>query len=479
MLNVGRFSPYCRFMSEGSIIALVLRESRVEWTALQHRKHRAEISQQKSVPLDWPEGLTDHRSPEAATFLKGKLPPLKGSLGIAIPSDRVLMRIIELPSVDTQELLGMAELQVDKFSPFPTDQMALAIEVLHQTEESSRVLIAAVQHDYIDHLGEFLMNAGLYPQSVDVDVLGWWTLIRDEGRLLGSGQEAVVIHDDACAQLIMVRDGVPLVIRALDTGIDLEQPAFAREISDELEYTLMTLEGSWGAAETQRLTFWTMGRPSEAVVAELRRALPLEVMSADLNTLPPLSEGLSRRLSSPESASLDLAPAGWRRGIQSKQFQRRALVIAGASFGVWLLFMAGLFYWSNHQKTRLAKSQTAIVRLGEEVEAVRTLRGQVEWLQQYADRTYSSLECLREISELLPAGVEITSITYNKASQVNLRGEADSDGPVNDFIAQLEKSALFTEVKTEGISTAQRGGRTRSQFRITMMLPSAAGAQES
>lgn len=458
-------------MSDGFFIALVLRDDRVEWTAVQRRKSRVDITQQKVVELQWPEGMEDRRSSEAAAFLKGKLPPVKGSVGIAVPSDRVLMRVVELPSIDLEELRGMAELQVDKFSPFPTDQMAIAIEVLHQAEDRSRVLIAAVQNEYIDHLGDFLMKAGLYPQSVDVDVLGWWTLIRDAGHLTTAGQEMVLIHDDHCAQLIVTRDGIPVMIRALDTRLPLHDPAFAAEAVEEIEYTVMTLEAGWGAMPTMRLAIWTRGAVPAEVVEPIARHAHLAVQAFDLATLPPLSEGLSRRMISPESASLDLAPATWRRGILSKQLQRRALLAGSSALAVWLVVIGGVWFWTQHQRSLLEKNRADINRLQSEVEAVRELRRQVEWLQQYADRSYSTLECLREVSELLPAGVDITSFTYNKASQVNLRGEADTDDPVNEFIGRLEKSGLFTSVTTEGISTASRGGRTRSQFRITMTLP--------
>lgn len=459
------------FMSEEAFIALVLRDKRVEWTVLQRRKHRAEIVQQNSVDLEWPETITDFRSPEAAAFLKSKLPPFKGKLGIVIPADRVLMRVVELPSVDPQELFGMAELQVDKFSPFPSDQMSISIEVLHQSEASSRVMIAAVQHQYIDQLGAFLLPAGLYPQVVDVDVLGWWTLIRDGGKLRGRGQEIVIVYEEHCAQLLVVRDGIPVVIRALDTSLDIHHASLADDILSEVEYTLMTLESGWGSEDTVGLTLWVHDLAPDELMQSLKAAFPFDVQQANLRELPPLSEGISRRMNSIEPAALDLAPAAWRSGIQSKMFQRRAVVITGASVGVWILFMVCLWLLAGHQKNKLANAQAEMLRLQEEMQQVSDLKGQVKSLEQYADRTFSGLECLREITERLPAGVDITSITYNKTSQINLRGEADTDSPIYDFVKQLEQSSLFTEVKTEGINTQVRGGRNRSLFRITMMLP--------
>jgi Tfp pilus assembly protein PilN len=458
-------------MSDESITALVLRDEVAEWTVSQLRKGRREIVQQKSARLDWPAEIEDHRSPEASVHLKTKLPPITGMLGLTVPAERVLMRVVELPSVDSEELMGMAELQVDKFSPFPTDQMSIAIEILQQTEEHSRVLIAAVQEDYIDQIGGFVNSAGLFPEALDVDVLGWWTLLRDERMLLGSGQEIVVIHDDHCAQLIVARDEVPLMIRALDASLPVQDAAFARELADEIEYTLVTMEAGWGAEPLKRLTLCVKGAMPTSTLQALQDDLSIEIKCVDLDALPPLSEGINRRLASPESASMNLAPPSWRDMLASRQLQRKAALIGGVSLLVWLVLMGGLWFFSSDQKSRLTAAQADINRLQAEVVAVRELRGQYESLEAYADRSHSTLECLREVAQLLPDGVDITSFVYNKAAAINLRGEAANDGPINDFIARLEDSGLFENVTTEGISTTSRGGRTRSQFRLTMTLP--------
>lgn len=458
-------------MSDGSTIALVLRDKSIEWTAIEHRKGRPEIAQQKTVPLEWPPDIEDRRSAAAAAHIKSKLPRLEGALGLVLPADRVLLRIVELPSIDRDELMGMAELQVDKFSPFPTDQLAVAIEVLHQGTDQSRVLIAAVQHEHIDHLGEFMVNAGLYPETVDVDVLGWWSLICSEKKIAAEGQEMVLIQDEHCAQLIVARDGQPVVIRALDTHVPLDHASFLREAAEEIEYTLMTLEAGWGAMATQRMTFFTRGKVPTELLESLRAHFGFEVFTHHIDSLPPLSEGLCRRRLQANTRALDLAPAAWRQSILSRQLKRQALMVSLAAVAAWSVLVGGLWLWSSHQKKMLVRAQAEMNSLQEQVASVRELRQQVEWLTQYSDRSYSVLECLRDVAEKLPAGVDITSFSFNKASQVNLRGECGSDGPINDFISALEKSPLYTSVVTEGISSSSRGDVIRSQFRLTMNLP--------
>ena len=90
---------------------------------------------------------------------------------------------------------------------------------------------------------------------------------------------------------------------------------------------------------------------------------------------------------------------------------------------------------------------------------------------QYADRTHSALECLRRVSESLPAGADLTSYVYRKGASLALRGEADVPDKVYAFIQALEKAELFLEVKSEGISTRNTPQGNRSQFGVTIRLP--------
>ncbi|MGA1297037.1 MAG: hypothetical protein ACO3X1_17160, partial [Burkholderiaceae bacterium] len=65
---------------------------------------------------------------------------------------------------------------------------------------------------------------------------------------------------------------------------------------------------------------------------------------------------------------------------------------------IWLVLIGGLWFFSSDQKTKLANAQADINRLQAEVSAVRELRGQYESLEAYADRSHSTLECLRDVA---------------------------------------------------------------------------------
>lgn len=458
-------------MADHDITALVLRESRAEWTRLESRKGRFEKTGHEAVDLARPEGAEDWSDPEALAVLKPALAiDARDRLGISIGTDQALLRVADLPSVDREELLGMAELQVDKIAPFPSDQMYMGIEVLSATDDTSRVLIGAAPQSRVDRVGHVLNGLGFQPVRADVDVLGWWRLLKDGGHVRENGAEIILVLDGTGIEFVFVSDGQPLLLRALDASLDPAREADAPDLVDEIEYTLTTLEGQWGRIDGGSVQIWHAGRALEAFRSALA-ARGFSVELHDLDGLPPLSEGIARRMADGEHAALDLAPASWKLQRQAKGLQKIAIKAGAIVLGVWAVLMAAVLLLAGGQRGALARTQGNFDRLRQEVDEVRALQSQVEALEAYGDRSFSGLECLREVSELLPPGVDLTSFSYTKFGELGLRGEAAAADPIVTFIDRLEQSEMFVEVRTEGVTSQMRNNQARSLFRVTAILP--------
>ena len=87
-------------------------------------------------------------------------------------------------------------------------------------------------------------------------------------------------------------------------------------------------------------------------------------------------------------------------------------------------------------------------------------------IERYTDRSDSALEVLREVSQLLPEGVDLTSFSYRKGAILDIAGEADSGLLVTQFNESLNQSPLFVEVKP-GTRTSSKG-RHRFSFDIQL-----------
>ena len=418
----------------------------------------------------------------------------KSDLCAGLPSDKTLMRVVDLPTSDPAEMKGMVDLQVDKFSPFPVEHMAVALEVLSQKEKTSRVLIVAIQREIVETFGQALGQAGLLPRWIDVQVMGWWYLLKEQGEIPEKGRNVILLLEKTGTELIVCQDGIPVVFRSLGSGQGLSEEDFFSELADETAYTLTTLEAERGAADGVKLGLWygavkappklvvpdavplkappPAGGPPAALVEKLREACGIEVDSRSLDSLPPLTEGLARRTAAKGDTALNLAPPEWRTQEHGRRTKKSLLIASVAFLVVWLAGVSGFIGGLKVQESRRDQLKSSVAVLEKSAAKVKELKDKITSFEQYADRSRSALECLREISALLPQGVELSSFSYKKGASLSLRGECATPEPIYSYVQALQQSPLFTEVKTEGVrSKMGQSGVQKSEFSLTASLP--------
>ena len=149
----------------------------------------------------------------------------------------------------------------------------------------------------------------LFPREVDVEVLGWWRLLKQEKQIPETGRHLLLLMEESGAELLVVQDGVPVLMRALGHPAAGTSSEAASELAEELNYTLTTLEAEWGSGGVQAIQLWQRGAASTEFLEQLRAACQLEVETHQLDRLPSLSEGLARRSAERGPHLVDLAPA--------------------------------------------------------------------------------------------------------------------------------------------------------------------------
>jgi Tfp pilus assembly protein PilN len=468
-------------MANSWITGVCVQQNRLEWTVLRRAKESWEISGQGNAGLSASEGGGTGIS---AAALKPHFRHFKGKISVALPTGRVLLRVALLPSTDGAELRGMAELQTDKFSPFPVESVASGAEVLDASGTSSLVAMAVVRREDMEAAGRSFQEAGSLPDVVDVEALGWWWGLKQSGRVPAHGTQIFLRWAFSSLDMVVARDGVPLLFRSLPAPPTAEGAAerteWVGECSEEVTDSLTSLETEWGGSGAPTLhVFHETGMPVDCAEA-LQKALGLEALfTHPLEELPLASEGVARRLVDPaRPLAMDLAPEAWRAADVARRTRRKMLRTATVFVAVWLLAIGVFWTLLNVQRGRMARLQAQVEQMEGPAKEIRRLRAKVLEFSQYADRTHSALECLRVVSAALPEGAELTSFVYRKGSSLSLRGEADVPDKVYGFIQALEKTELFPEVKSEGISTRNTPQGARSQFGVTVLLPGTGGEGE-
>ncbi len=456
-------------ISEKIITAACRTADGFEWTSLKLRPEGPEPCGQGRLPLFIDAIALEGEAPESDPADTAVAETLKGDLSVAMPTSELLLRTVRFPTADRGEIASMVGFQVDKASPFPLDQLAVAHEVLESGEEEALVLMAAAKRERIDAIGEAFGRKGVHIHSIDVRVLGWLRLMRDQALLQAEGCAVMVIDDGMELELVVLRDGRPLAIRSLQSH--LGDADVVDELTQDIAYTLTVLDTEYDLSAPASFQLWSFGGVPSTLQAKLSAKTGLRVETQDLAILPSLSEGIVRRAQDTGNR-IELIPQEWIDLQKWQQLRRKYAFISAGIAGTWLVVSLVFFTIFQIRNLQLESVRKQAATIAPKARQALENRQKLKALKIYTDRSDSALECLRETTRLLPFGdIEFVTFNYTKGKGVSLRGTAESDDLVYNYFEALTGSKLFTRLKDQSVNTkATKEGR-RSVFSVTLDLP--------
>jgi Tfp pilus assembly protein PilN len=468
-------------MAREQVTGLVVRAEGAEWTVLRggSGSDRLSVADSGRADFEAPEGAGEPAPGEERSVfpshlgaaLKESYTGPRKNVSVCLPTGHVLLRVMSLPSEDDAELAGMVQLQVDKYSPFPVENMVVSHEVLRRSGTTSLVAVAAAERRVVDLLGKALNEAGIEPVRVDVSILARWRLMSDAASAEARGRQVVLLLDGPTPELLVTQDGTPLIMRAVDVAPGADVEAAAAAIVAEVTFTLMSLEVEHGSMPVTLVSVWQRDREplALAVAGLLEGECGCGSQVASLADLPPVCEGVARRTLDEQGGELDLTPLPWRESEAARLFKGRMIMTACVVLGAWALLSGGGLGAMKVQESRLAKLRTRNQVIRQAAMDVRELRDRVFTLRRYMVRTHSVLECLREISMRQPLGVDLTSFSYRKGEGVKIQGMADSVDVVYAFKKNLDESTLFVGSNLNGPQQDRR--LNKWLFDVDIRLP--------
>lgn len=465
-------------MATDTITGVVIRDGALEWATLVRGVVAASGTVALPAAVEQPEpesadqppvqvggSLAPDARPEAAGAAAPR-PPLKGRVVLGLAPDRMLLRVVDLPDVEAGELASMISLQADKLSPFPVERAVVAHEVMQRSDGQCRVVIALAEEQVIRADGNRLAEMGIVSTSVDSALLGRYEWLRSAGHIAAGGRQLSLIVDGRLPELMVSEDGLPIAFRSLGRRTDETSAEFIEQAVAEIGHTLMSLELERGGAPATRVCVWCSGSEAQPLVEAVRRDCGCEVALEDAGRLLPAAEAVARR--AVQKGRLDLTPVAWLYERGRRSARRRLLRLASVLVGVWLLGVGAILGGITYEEQKLAQLERQRAAIAEPAMKVRLLRRRVFMLKQYADRQDSALECLREVSLELPAGIDLTWFTYRKGESLKLKGQAQNSEQILGFKTKLDASDLFGEVTLVSISRDKRRGKEIFEMDIVL-----------
>ncbi|OVE76179.1 hypothetical protein BVX97_01960 [bacterium E08(2017)] len=449
MLNAECIEDGKFLMAKDLVTGVISQMNVVHWATVQGAKGGYTLSKQGENPVE--DGV-----------IQGDTQGIRGEVVTCVSSDQSLVRVIQLPDVEPDELADMVELQVDKFSPFPIERMVISHEVLKKSEDGCLVLVVAVKTEVVDQLGDRLKDAGITPDAIDIDVMGWLRVLRDEGKIRPEGRHVLIIA--AASPIIMIlQDGVPVAFRALAADDELPRDELMMELAGETGYTLMSLELEHGAAQNVAVDVYLEGDAPAGFADELSNECHAPANISQLRDLPSLAEGIAKRWAENTGSGVDLVPPSWRQAESSRQSKKKLVSLVAFLASTWLIMVGGFLGFIFYQERALASMQAEQVRWAKPANKVREMQNRIRIIGAYMDRTDSALECLKEVSELMPpVGLTLSTFNYKKGESLQLTGDADNRNTVLKFNDNLNKSKIFSSVVPGDIKIVR--GKHRFSF---------------
>jgi type IV pilus assembly protein PilM len=182
----------------------------------------------------------------------------------AVPGRAVIIKKIQMPRQDNDELEANVEFEANKLIPENLENVNIDYQVLGYLEGGNKmeVLLVAVKKEIVNSFTDIIEAAGLAPAIIDVDYFALESMYETNYEPQASGEVVGLIHIGARYTSINV----------LSNGISTftgDLPVGGEEFTDTLRRT-MQISGE--DAETLKLTGLLQGKNGSDVEALLRPA---------------------------------------------------------------------------------------------------------------------------------------------------------------------------------------------------------------
>jgi hypothetical protein len=426
-------------MAKDISTAVALFADKLDWTRLERVRGAWCVDAAEVVELTVGPAAAGDGAEAGSETLKRAMARVPERFTLCLESTHVLFRCLTLPTTDAAEVSDMVSLQLDKLLPLPSDEMTVAHETLSNDEVNTVVLAGAAPTAVIAAAAERLGVATDRILRIDVAALAFVRLLREQGVALSSEREAVLLDEGLQWTLVVLDGGVPVLARSAGAAAAAEA-----DVVRTVRLSLLQAEVEQCPRPLERITL-VSARPA----AEALRAKAAVAFACAVRVLSPADVGSFSRgaaLRNREPGALDLRPASWRTSVSDRRFRRGLTRVLGGGALLWVLLAAALYGGPALLDHRAARIEAGMKALEPSGQAVRDVRNRVRMIQAYMDRTLSPLEVLREVSALLPEGIELSSFRYRRDEQrVSVQGAAQSTPLVYEFKQRMDASPLFAE----------------------------------
>ncbi|HBF38963.1 MAG TPA: hypothetical protein DDW50_16805 [Firmicutes bacterium] len=171
---------------------------------------------------------------------------------IAISGQSTILRTVQVPLLDKEEIRNALQWEAEKYIPFPIDEVSLDFQIIGQNREQSEseIFLACVHKDIISQQLDILHQAGIHPLAIDIQALA---LARSLGLENSADNSSIALLNIGAGttDLTILKGGVPCFNRiipiagkqltesiAKNLGVSFEKAEQLKLLHSDAQYNL-------------------------------------------------------------------------------------------------------------------------------------------------------------------------------------------------------------------------------------------------
>ncbi|MDD5428424.1 MAG: pilus assembly protein PilM [Candidatus Omnitrophica bacterium] len=374
-----------------------------------------------------------------------------------IPRHLVTIRFLKLPSTDDAEILKMSKIESLKHIPYADEEMISGCKIIEKFPDGySTVLIAVAQAETVKKEAELLKKAGISVESAALgsEALSLW---YSAGREAADGKTVLLANIDSDHIDINITKGDELVFTR-GVSYDPGKPISSERMIEQIHLSMAAYRKESGISIDKICLSGIPAKAGElkAFLAE-RVKVPVEVM-AQMEAVP-VAEGpspgdeeasyieLIGLILKSEEVKVDLLPettrAEYRLGLIKNN------IVVGLSVSALIILIAfGAVIKKLHDKNAyVAYVKTELAKIEPQVRSAKKMAKTIDLVTSKIAERPLAIDLVTEVFKITPPGIGLSTMEYEKGKTVTLKGTALNLSDVFKYIAILEKSQYFENVK--------------------------------
>lgn len=456
----------------------------------------------------------------------------RDNIFIALPRDTALIRFINLPIAVEENLRKSIEYELDRHTPFSSDEAYFDYHVVRRIPESGLIyiMLVTIKKDSVDYYIELLKKINIKPRNIEITTtalfnafqdsvspekelinLNWLKknktlkekylkgLIKKSPKIAGFFKEQpedkrqpsldILIEylDDDKYELNLTDKNSLYYSKVFNTAEKIPDKHF-KEIYDNGLKSVLHLP--FDKDSKKKTEFILSGRKMEkdytehapeeikgffSIMNRFRITPASDSAGANTVVLPLLSVPIGLALKGLKSVALDINLVPLSRRLKKKRSKRK-LVIAAIPFIILLLIAALISNSINKAELREAALDKELKQYKLKAKNIDRIQNEIRKIEQSSttiknikESSISKLTFLKELTLLMPMDGWLSDFSYKVSNKkIKLSGYAVS---ASKLIPILEESKLLENVKFTSPITTDRKSE-KEKFRIEMTVSS-------